>query len=160
MYQSQSTDALNEISKPDERCCDQAPFFRARLEATVGPREVLASTEVCARHLGDAVQGLTVWAQEVGMQGEVTVLAIGGSEPCSEAGGADDLVGQMPSSFAFGIITIAPLAPGSPPGLRQTPAVRPAPSAYDWPAVGRRSTGLRLPASNSPAWLGARAWVA
>ena len=152
MYQFHSADALHETSKPDEQCCDQVPCFQARLEATAGAREVLASADVCARHLGDAVQDLTVWAQEVGMRGEITVLA---------TGGPSTLDAQMPSSFAFGIITIAPLAPGSPSGHRQVLAVSAGPSAYDYrPTGSRRSTGLRLPASDGPTWLGARAWVA
>jgi hypothetical protein len=161
MYHFQPTHASREISKPDERCCDQIPFFRARLEATAGLHEILANTEVCARHLGDAVQSLTLWAQQTGVQGEVTVLAIGAPEPYTNACGPSELDRKIPSSFAFGVITVAPQAGDSPSGYRQVPAVRPAPPSYGCrPDVGQRSSSLRLPARNSPAWLKPSTWVA
>jgi hypothetical protein len=58
------------------RTCDRAPCFQARLEAAAGDRPVLRRTELCAEHLGGTVHALTTWANDRGLRGQVTVLAI------------------------------------------------------------------------------------
>lgn len=131
MRQSQLIAPVPVIPKPSDRCCDQSPYFRACLEASAGPQQILASTDVCARHLGDTVQDLTMWAQRTGLHGQLTVLAIGAPGPCRQASRPGRPGRQMPSSFAFSIIPITPLSGESPPGCRHVPVVRPAPSAYD-----------------------------
>ena len=118
------------IPKPADRCCDSDPYFRARLEAITGTQQILANTDVCAIHLGDAVQNLTTWAQQTNVRGQVIVLAIGGPDPGRLAGTAGSGERQMPTSFAFSVIPIDPLATNSAPGYRRKPTVRPAPSGY------------------------------
>jgi len=58
------------------RSCDRAPCFQARLEAAAGGRPVRRHAELCAEHLGGTVHALTTWANDRGLRGEVTVLAI------------------------------------------------------------------------------------
>jgi hypothetical protein len=81
--------------------CDRAPCFQARLEATGGHRKVRTRTELCAQHLGQAVQSLAAWARDQGLEGNVTVLAI---EP--------PILGQTASAWssrglAFGSIPLS-----------------------------------------------------
>lgn len=82
--------------------CDRAPRFQARLEATAGDRRVCRRAELCAQHLGNAVQALAAWARDEGLEGQVTVLAIDLPTP-----------GQVPPAwarrgFAFGAIPLNP----------------------------------------------------
>lgn len=98
------------IPKPADRCCDSAPYFRARLEGFPGAQQILASTDVCATHLGDAVQNLTTWAEQTKVCGQVIVLAIGGPDPSRQTSVPGSGERQMPSSFAFSVIPIDPLA--------------------------------------------------
>jgi hypothetical protein len=139
MIQFQLPPPVPATPKPSVRWCDEPPYFRARLEAATGSQQmqILASTDVCAEHLGDAVHDLTVWAQEARMHGQVVVLAIGAPEPCQRAGDQGNSGGPFVSSFAFSVIPIIPMAAGSPPGYQPMPSVRPAPSAYD-PCPDRR----------------------
>ena len=58
------------------RSCDRVPCFQARLEAAAGGRPVRRRAELCAEHLGGTVHALTTWANDRGLRGEVTVLAI------------------------------------------------------------------------------------
>jgi len=58
------------------RSCDRVPCFQARLEAAAGDRPVRRRAELCADHLGGTVHALTAWANDRGLSGEVTVLAI------------------------------------------------------------------------------------
>lgn len=130
MCMSQLMAPVPAIPKPANRCCDSAPYFRARLEKMTDGQEILASTDVCASHLGDAVQNLTAWAQQTNVCGQVIVLAIGGPEPGRQTGSPGSDERQMPTSFAFSVIPINPLTTNSAPGYRRKLAVRPAPSGY------------------------------
>lgn len=79
--------------------CDRIPCFQVRLEATGGRRYVRTRTELCADHLGNAVQELATWAREQGLHGEVTVFAIdlpGASQPSPEWGRSGLLFGTIP----------------------------------------------------------------
>ncbi len=145
MCMSQLIAPVPAMPKPADRCCDSAPYFRARLEAITGTEQVLASTDVCATHLGDAVQNLATWAQQASVRGQVIVLAIGGPEPGCPAAIAGPADRQMPTSFAFSVIPIDPLTTNSAPGYRRKPAVRPAAAGY--------RPGLFAPAAHP--WLSA-----
>lgn len=68
--------ALAEPACQAGRCCDRAPCFQARLEAAAGDRLVRRHAELCAEHLGGTVHALTTWANDRGLRGEVTVLAV------------------------------------------------------------------------------------
>src|SRR5438094_4673803 len=57
------------------RGCDHAPCFQARLDATAGQYRVHKRTDLCAEHLGAAIQAITAWAHDEGLRGEVTVFA-------------------------------------------------------------------------------------
>lgn len=130
MSTSQLIAPVPAIPKPADRCCDSAPYFRARLEAITGAQQILASTDVCAMHLGDAVQNLATWAQQTNVCGQVIVLAIGGPEPGCQASIVGPGERQMPTSFAFSVIPIDPLATNPASGYRRKPTVRPVPSGY------------------------------
>jgi hypothetical protein len=56
--------------------CDRAPCFQARLEAAAGDRPVRKRAELCAEHLGGTVHAMTTWANDRGLRGQVTVLAV------------------------------------------------------------------------------------
>lgn len=87
------------------RCCDRAPCFQARLEATAGRRPVRGQAEICAEHLGRTVQALAVWAREHSLEGKVTVLAIDQRAigQASSPAGLDDRV----RGFAFGTVLLS-----------------------------------------------------
>jgi hypothetical protein len=61
--------------------CRSAPCFQARIEGNSGHRSIRTRTELCAEHLGDAVQTLAAWGREQGLEGEVTVLAVDRPRP-------------------------------------------------------------------------------
>jgi hypothetical protein len=85
-----------------DRGCNRAPCFQARLEAVSGLRSVWRRTELCAEHLGDTLQALTVWARAKGLEGKVTVLAI--EQPIPGQAVIDD---QVRCGFAFGTILLS-----------------------------------------------------
>jgi hypothetical protein len=93
---------------PADRCCDRPPCFQARLEAAAGSRPVISNTQVCADHLGDAVQALTTWARQQGLHGQLTVLATGQPGSRRPAGCGAGPAAGLPDGFAFSIIRIGP----------------------------------------------------
>jgi hypothetical protein len=60
-----------------DRCCDRDPCFQARLLAVKGVQRVGRTIDLCADHLGDTVTALAAWARAEGLEGEITVIAIG-----------------------------------------------------------------------------------
>jgi hypothetical protein len=99
---------------PSVRCqaghpCERAPCFQARLEAVADRRAVRRHAEVCAEHLGDAVQALAAWAHDRGLEGKVTVLAIDQPAPGTptEPVSPGDRAAR---GFAFGTIVLNPRA--------------------------------------------------
>ena len=90
------------------RCCDGSPCFRARLEATAGSVKVHATTDLCPRHLGAAVQDIAARARAHQLRGQLTILVI--DRPAlscpAEPGQAGD---RLPVAFPFSAI---PLGPG------------------------------------------------
>ena len=61
------------------------------MEAAAGDRPVRRRAELCAEHVGGTVQRLTTWANDRGLRGEVTVLAIDqpAGDQAAPPGGAD-----------------------------------------------------------------------
>jgi hypothetical protein len=84
------------------RGCDRAPCFQARLDAIAGQYRVHKRTDLCAEHLGAAIQAITAWAHDEGLRGEVTVLAI----DLSGSGAVTPAWDR--SSLAFATIPITP----------------------------------------------------
>lgn len=108
MTQSQLLTPITAAPRPADRCCDRQPCFQARLEATTGLQQIHAITELCARHLGDAVQDLATWARREGLHGELTILAVGPPAPRHQAANSGTQDGQLPTSFAFSTIQLDP----------------------------------------------------
>jgi hypothetical protein len=98
------------------RGCDRAPCFQARLDATAGQYRVHKRTDLCAEHLGAAIQAITAWARDEGLRGEVTVLAI-------------DLSGSGAVTPAWDISSLAfatiPITPFTASGGQSCPRVYP-----------------------------------
>lgn len=144
--------------------------LRAAFSALVGSKyAAVVDGRLTASTLIDDCKRLTRYRMDIPAHAKDVVLAA--LEECHEANRQRNRVIHDAWAIRPGDVAVTlqgrqishevTVTAGSPPGHRQVPAVRPAPSAYDCrPVGGRRSTGLRLPASNSPAWLGARAWVA
>ena len=79
------------------RSCDRAPCFQARLEAAAGDRPVRRRAELCAEHVGGTVHALTTWANDRGLRGEVTVLAI--DRPAPDHAGSGGRIGFVFSTI-------------------------------------------------------------
>ena len=90
-----------------ECCCDHSPCFRARLEATAGDLQVHATTDLCARHLGSAVQGIAAWARAHELRGQLTILVID-RPTLSHAAGPQRPGDRLPTAFPFSAITLGP----------------------------------------------------
>lgn len=89
----------------EDRCCDRACCFQARLEATAGTRAVIRDARVCGEHLGDAVRELTAWAHEQRLRGQLTLLVIDGP---GDGQRGDASPAGLPAGFAFAAITLDP----------------------------------------------------
>jgi hypothetical protein len=74
------------------------------LDAAAGQYRVHKRTDLCAEHLGAAIQAITAWARDEGLEGEVTVLAVDLSESGQPAPAWDR------NSLAFATIPISPLS--------------------------------------------------
>jgi hypothetical protein len=96
-----------DIRPPASRCCDRTPCFQAWLEITGAPRQTRLTTELCARHWGEAVQALQAWARARNLAGKLTVLVI--SQPSWPR--SADPSGPFPDSFVFSTIQLTPTAP-------------------------------------------------
>jgi hypothetical protein len=91
--------------------CSRPLCFLARFDGSHGQRSIHRTVGLCAGHLGDAAQALTVWARERGYEGTVTVLAIG--EPPPRPSGQPAGIGsRLPSDFAFATVAVGPCPPG------------------------------------------------
>jgi hypothetical protein len=114
------TESLSDSSRPHcqaGRGCDRAPCFQARLEAATGEYHVHKRTDLCAEHLGAAIQAITAWARDQGLHGEVTVLAIDLPDSAQTASA------WSRSSLAFATIALSPPPPGEePPAEASQPA--------------------------------------
>jgi hypothetical protein len=109
------------LSARSARCqsggsCDRVPCFQARLEAAAGLQPVRRHAELCAEHLGCAVQSLAAWAREQGLAGKVIVLAIDPPLAGQAAGPGGQDAGRLDavcpdswarSGFAFGTILLS-----------------------------------------------------
>jgi hypothetical protein len=91
------------------RCCDRSPCFRARLEATAGSLQIHATTDLCARHLGSAVQDIAARAGAHKLRGQLTILVID-RPTLSHAAGPGRAGDRLPTAFPFSAI---PLGPGA-----------------------------------------------
>ena len=95
-----------------DRCCDRPPCFRARLEATVGSLPIHATADLCAQHLGSAVQDIAAWARTHELRGQLTILVID-RPTVSHAAGAERAGDRLPTAFPFSAIS---LGAGAVPG--------------------------------------------
>lgn len=89
------------------RCCDRWPCFRAWLEATAGSLPIHATTDLCARHLGSAVQDIAALARAHKLRGQLTILVID-RPTLSPAAGAERAGDRLPTAFPFSTISLDP----------------------------------------------------
>jgi hypothetical protein len=90
-----------------DRCCDRSPCFRARLEATAGSLQIHVTTDLCARHLGSAVQDIAALACEHKLRGQLTILVI--DRPAlSHVARAGRPGERLPIAFPFSAIPLGP----------------------------------------------------
>jgi hypothetical protein len=105
------------LCAPSARCqaapaCGRPLCFLARFDGSQGQRPIRRTVGLCAGHLGDAAQALTVWARECGYEGTVTVLAVGEPPPRPATGQPAGWGGRLPSDFAFATVPVGPYRPG------------------------------------------------
>jgi hypothetical protein len=103
---------LSGIYGAADRCCDRSPCFRARLDATAGSLQIHATTDLCARHLGSAVQDIAARARMHKLRGQLTILVID-RPTLSHAAGAGRAGDQLPAAFPFSAIALGPGAVSS-----------------------------------------------
>ena len=100
---------LSDIYGVTNRCCDRSPCFRARLEATAGSLQIYATTELCAQHLGSAVQDIAARARAHKLRGQLTILVID-RPTLSHAAGPGRPGDQLPTALPFSAIPLGPSA--------------------------------------------------